>query len=227
MTRAEYEQILAAAFIDPARGEPTFIYGLLCPDTGECWYIGKSIRPLERLQNHLKEPPSNCHRSHWIQSLKRQGKKPELVFFECAQGEHPWQESERFWIDYGRRHGWPLTNNTSGGDGVSGLPAETRERMAATWLGRKHSPESLARMKVARASHPPRTQASKDRIRQKMAGRAIAWGAKLGEANRKLDPEQQATIRARVLAGEKVKDLAVEYSVHRTTISKINVGTYR
>lgn len=51
-------------------GSPVYIYGLTDPITEEIRYIGKSIRPTERLSNHCNEK-SNCHRSNWIQSLKK------------------------------------------------------------------------------------------------------------------------------------------------------------
>lgn len=44
---------------------------------------------------------------------------------------------------HGHANKWPLTNATSGGDGVPDLPPETRQRMAQVWIGRKHRPESL------------------------------------------------------------------------------------
>ena len=56
----------------------TYIYGLVDPETTEIRYIGKTIRPKERLQNHMNEV-SNCHRSNWLQSLKRKGLKAEMV----------------------------------------------------------------------------------------------------------------------------------------------------
>jgi len=43
---------------------------------------------------------------------------------------------------------------------------------------------------------------------------------------KKLTPEQCADIRRRAAQGEKVADLAAEYRVHRTTISKAKLGKY-
>lgn len=59
-----------------------------------------------------------------------------------------------------------------------------------------------------------------------MKGRVITWGAKLSEANKKLTPKQCADIRKRTAQGEKVIDLAAEFKVHRTTISKAKLGKY-
>ena len=58
---------------DMSEIRPVFIYGLTEPNSDEIRYIGKSVRPLERFRNHINEKPSNCHRSHWLQSLAARG----------------------------------------------------------------------------------------------------------------------------------------------------------
>lgn len=200
------------------------IYGLVDPETGEIRYIGKSIRPAQRLQNHMNEV-SNCHRSHWLQSLKRRGLRPELVILESVHGEWPWQESERYWIKRLKALGCRLTNNTSGGDGVSDLPPETRARMRQTWLDRKHKPETLAKLSIASKGRKHSGE-SKERMRQLMTGRKITWADKVAQSVRKFTDNLVVEIKGRLDGGEKVSALAIEYNAHRTTISKIKKGTY-
>jgi hypothetical protein len=204
----------------------THIYGLVDPRTQEIRYIGKSIRPKERLMNHCNEPPSNCHRSHWIQELKRLGIKPDMIFLESVSGEWPWQESEKWWIKHGRDNGWPLTNNTDGGDGVEGLPPETQAKIKAAWKGRKHRPETIAKLKAARALRPFHSAETRARMSAAQKGRVITWTDKLAVAIRKFSPEQVEEIRSRITNGEGVQSIAKEFGVHRTTISKIKMGTY-
>jgi hypothetical protein len=212
----------------PADANPwqtKYIYALVDPETEEIRYIGKSIRPSERLANHINEPQSNCHRSHWLHSLKAKGLKPILLIIEELSGNWPWQEAERYWIAFGHAQGWPLTNNTSGGDGVPDLPAATREKMRKVWLGRKHTPETL--IKLSKASRGRRHSAESKAARSAMfKGREITWTAELSLAVRKFDDVAVADIKARLVAGALVKDLALEYGVHRTTISKIKTGRY-
>lgn len=209
----------------PTLGPGTvYIYGLTDPETGEVRYIGKSIRPTERINNHMNER-SNCHRSHWLQSLKSRDLWPGLVIFEIIGGAWPWQHSERYWIAYGRKMGWRLTNNTSGGDGVPDLPAETRARMAAVWRGRKHSPETIEKMRAISGS---RTHSQETRAKMSKAhkGRKMTWGHKLSQITSSLTENQVGDIKEALANGEKVKDLAAKYNRHRTTISKIKMGTY-
>jgi hypothetical protein len=209
---------------DPLDWKRTYIYGLCDPESGAVRYIGKSVRPFERYTNHLNER-SHCHRTHWIQSLLARGLKPALTILEEVAGEWPWQEAERFWIARAKREGWPLVNSTSGGDGVPDLPPETRERMRKVWLGRKHSAESRAKI-GAQSRLRRKTPEQREHMRRKMAGRVIAWADKVAAAVRKFDEAEVAAIKARLDAGEQTQKLAAEFKVHRTTISKIKMGTY-
>lgn len=201
-----------------------YIYALSDPDTCQVRYIGKSIRPAERLQNHMNEV-SNCHRSHWLQSLKKAGKRPTITIIEQIAGDIPWQLSERYWIARGRKFGWPLTNNTDGGDGVPGLPQETRDRMASIWRGRKHKPESLAKISAA-SSARRHGQETRQRMSDAHTGREIKWTGKIADKLRKFSPDQVESIKRRIEAGAGTQDIASEFGVHRTTISKIKMGTY-
>jgi GIY-YIG catalytic domain-containing protein len=206
-------------------GAPVYIYALLDPDTQEVRYIGKSIRPAERYVNHLNEH-SNTHRCHWIQSLRKRGLEPDCCILERIEGAWPWQEAERYYIAHYRRMGCKLVNGTSGGDGVEGLSDESADRRNATWIGRRHRPETLA--KLSQASKGRKHSAEFRARRSAMfKGRKITWTGKIAEANRKLTDEDCARIRERLAAGEKNRTLAAEYGVHRTTISKVKMGKYK
>lgn len=169
---------------------------------------------------------SNCHRSHWLQGLKSNGLKPDMVILEEIRGSWPWQESERYWIKKGKSLGWPLTNNTSGGDGVPDLPKETRERMAQTWVGRKHKESTKKLISQKRKGLAVHSDEHKQYMSDIMKGRDITWGDKISESARKLSEEDIINIKKRLDDGERNKDLALEYGVHRTTLSKIKTGKY-
>jgi len=70
------------------------------------------------------------------------------------------------------------------------------------------------------------SQQHRETMSKVMKGRKITWIAKIAEKARKLTVDQATNIKTRLAAGEKVKDLAAEYGLHRTTISKIKMNTY-
>ena len=136
-----------------------------------------------------------------------------------------WRWWERKWIAIAKRDGWPLVNETSGGDGVPDLSDDARAKMIKTWTGRKHKPESIAKMAAASRGRL-HTEESKKRMSKIMTGRKILWVDKVAESLRKLTSEDVEIIKIRLANGEKNCDLSKEYGVHRTTLSKVKMGTY-
>ena len=201
-----------------------FIYALIDPFTFRIRYIGKTDNLKRRLANQLNET-SNTYRCHWLQSLKSKGKKPiQAVLQEVSESEN-WQEIEKKWIRIAKKYGWPLVNCTDGGDGVTNLSGESKERMLLTWKGRKHKPETLLKLSASSRGRV-KPEKSKDIVSQKMKGRKIEWADKLQTALRKFD-EATVFLVLEDLKTMKVIDVAAKYGVHRTTISKINCGTYK
>ncbi len=201
-----------------------FVYGLADPVTGDIRYIGKSIRPNERLMNHCNDHAS-CHRTHWIQSLITKGQRPQLVILQELPDGANWQAIERQWIAKARSAGWALTNGTDGGDGVVNLCDEAKAKMLKTWTGRKHKPESIAKMAAASRGRK-KSEASKEIMRQKMTGRNNTWGDKVSKSIRKLNDDQVHEVRRLLSEGVKNKVLAEKYNVHRTTITNIKMGYF-
>jgi hypothetical protein len=205
--------------------KPVYIYGLVDPETTAIRYIGKSIHPEQRLRNHINEKYP-CHRRNWIDSLKKKGLEPGLICLVELKGEsaNDWQAWERMYIAMARRDGWPLVNETEGGDGVPVIGDAARRRSIA-WVGRKHTPESIIKIgNASRGRH--HTEENKKRMSEMMTGRKILWADKVAEAVRKLTKEDVEEIKLRFKNGETTVELAKEYGVHRTTISKVNMGTY-
>jgi hypothetical protein len=205
--------------------KPTTIYGLYDPETDAIRYVGKTNQKLpKRLVAHCQEK-RKCHRTNWIQQLVRRGLRPIIEPIETIFGEWPWQESEKWWIAEFKRLGANLTNNTSGGDGVPNLPAETRARMRLVWLGRKHSIESMEKMRRASTGRFC-SQETRQKMSAKQRGRKITWVDKVAEGLRKLAPDDVFAIKEAFRNGEPNWKLAKRFGVHRTTISKIKMGTY-
>lgn len=202
-----------------------YIYGLIDPFTFKIRYIGKSIRPKERLSNQCNEK-SKTYRSNWIQSILSKGKKPIQVILETLNETDDWQKAERKWIYVARKYGWDLVNCTDGGDGVLNLSGESKKKMLATWKGRKHKPETLIKLSKASKGRV-KPQSSKETLSLKMKGREILWKDKLQSTIRKFNDSLLDEVKKDLDNGMMVKDAAIKYEVHRTTISKIKLGTYK
>jgi hypothetical protein len=201
------------------------IYALIDPRTDDIRYVGKTNQPLpRRLSAHLIEK-SKCHRCNWISELKRFGLVPLIEIIEEVKEGINWQEREIFWIKHLRIVGFNLTNNTSGGDGVPDLPKETREKIRRASLGRKHKPETIEKYRETRRGKI-HTEEHKQYMREKMTGRKNTWGDKVSVAMRKLTVDDANTILKRIKDGDMIKDIAADYKMHRTSISKIKMGTY-
>lgn len=101
----------------PKRNDPAesgVVYGLVDPDTKQIRYIGKATNFKNRMARYRCGDYSNPHQRNWLEKLKREGKWcEERVLEECLFNLG---EAERKWIKIGREKGWPLTNQTDGGD---------------------------------------------------------------------------------------------------------------
>jgi len=206
------------------------IYILIDPRTDEIRYVGKTEQSINaRINGHMQDN-TPCHRVHWLNELKREGLKPRaaiLVTIDLFEpfDENTWKIEEKYWIRKLKQMGARLTNNTIGGDGVVGLPAEARQRMRLTWLGRKHKPETIEKLKIARAKRVT-SEETKRKMSESQKGRKITWGDALSKANRKITEKGAQEIKRRIENGELVTAIANELKIHRTTISKIKAGTY-
>ncbi|MGD8501166.1 MAG: GIY-YIG nuclease family protein [Phycisphaerales bacterium] len=95
----------------------TFIYALKDPRNSDIRYVGKSNYPERRFWQHLNMG-QNVTKTAWIDELAALGLKPELVILEEVDTA-AWQDTERRWIAKGRQEGWPLTNVSDGGEGLT------------------------------------------------------------------------------------------------------------
>jgi len=94
---------------------PVWVYGLCDELGGEIWYIGKSVNPLERWGDHIRDPKDSPRER--ILRLLKQGQQPVMVILEVSDEQH-WEEAEKWWIAWGRKEGWSLVNIWDGGQGA-------------------------------------------------------------------------------------------------------------
>lgn len=155
-----------------------FIYGLVDPVTDDVRYVGKSVDPLSRFAQHLRDQTAT-RRGRWIRSLLAQDLRPGLMLLEVVTGD--WQVAERQWIAAYRAAGGDITNHTDGGDGISGLDAEARARLSAIMTQRLADPEVRARIftperaaAISRAlTGRPKTAAHVAKLSQNQPGRTL------------------------------------------------------
>jgi DNA-binding transcriptional regulator YiaG len=219
------KEFRAAYNLKPGDGT-CYVYALYDPRTLELRYVGKSIRPAERLTNEMNER-SDTHRCHWLQELRSLGLRPIQVILDAVPGE--WQTVERAYIAGARACTTRLTNATDGGDGVEGLSEESRAKMRATWLGRKHRAESLAKM-AASSRMRRHTPEWRQYMRGLMQGREFTpeHRQKIRAAIQKLSPDQVREIRALLRDHVSQYVIADRFGVHQGSISNIARGlTYR
>lgn len=146
----------------------TFIYALCEPDSHTVRYIGKSNTPKRRLTEHRRA--SSKHRSHlgnWLRSLN--GVPPELIVLREVSVDG-WEVAEERYIRLARGCGISLVNSTDGGEGITNPSDEVRDKMRSAWLGKKHSAETITKM---RASHAQRTYPTPSEEHKKNLSKAL------------------------------------------------------
>ena len=153
--------------------ETVFIYGLVDPISNEIRYVGKSVDPEGRLEQHIKDQ-SHVYRTYWIRSLLKRGLKPTCIILERVEPSNDWEASERYWIAYGHEQGWRLTNLTSGGDGLHDPSPETRAKMSKSQKAR--GPLSMkARASYSRAFKGRKlTKEWKEKISGSLIGHTVS-----------------------------------------------------
>jgi hypothetical protein len=87
------------------------IYILIDPDTNKIRYVGMTKLSLKhRLSLHLTEKKKITHKSHWINSLKDNNKKPKIFQIDSSSNLEELATKEINWIQYYLRKREKLTN---------------------------------------------------------------------------------------------------------------------
>jgi len=147
-----------------------YVYGLTDPRTLMIRYIGmaSNIRRPRRHADCLKSywDGVTSHKTNWIQELSRAGFNYEVCVLEESTSREELQQAEIWWIAFGRACGWPLTNETDGGDGQLNaseatraligaahfgktMPDEVRDRISASLMGRSTSEATREKLRIA------------------------------------------------------------------------------
>lgn len=114
------------------------IYKLVCPNTQDIKYVGKTICTLEeRLSNHNGHSPKLYN---WFGELTKQGKKPlifeiEKILIDSIESLDKSDKREKYWIAFYKSNGCDLLNMTH---------CNKREKLnSGQSYGKKDIPKSL------------------------------------------------------------------------------------
>ncbi|MDE1139970.1 NUMOD3 domain-containing DNA-binding protein [Paraburkholderia tropica] len=215
----------------------TIIYALLCPESGEVRYVGKtSMNLARRLSSHIMgcECGRDQHqpKNKWLAELVRKDLVPLIRILERVPDGESWEPVEMRWIAHYRAAlGKQLLNSAIGGHGPNGYvaSAETRAKISASGKARApyprkpHSAETKAKI-AATLTGRPGPMTGKKHSPETLAKMAAAReGRKLSESHRaklsevrnghEVSPEARAKIGAKVSAAaarKRAEKLALE-----------------
>lgn len=140
--------------------ESSFIYGLVDPHTGLIRYIGKTGWGQARVRLHQTQlHKDRTYKGNWLRKLKDEGLECEVEVLEVMPKELL-SEGERFWIEYAKCLGWPLTNLTDGGEGLHGhvFSEEHKAKISSANKGRKLTDEQKQKIRTAALQRDPLTR---------------------------------------------------------------------
>lgn len=121
-------------------------------------YVGQTSVGLARPYRHKLLASSNVHLNNWIKSLLKKSVCYQILIIEDVE-EQKLNDREIFWIAFYKAIGTNLLNATDGGGGIRGFKfsLDTKRKMSASRLGRKHPPrskESIERLSAALKDSP-------------------------------------------------------------------------
>ena len=154
----------------------TYFYILIDPETYKVRYVGKANNIHRRFIAHKSTSHyRKYHSAIWIKGLLSKGLEPIIKIIENFKykNKYEWGNRESYWIRCYRKLGFDLTNFTIGGEGGT-----TYGR-----LGKKNSPEHIAKTRAGRIGKPVKRSAVSN---EKRANGIRAYHAKCKEVGIKI-----------------------------------------
>jgi group I intron endonuclease len=182
------------------------------------FYIGRSIDVVRRLTQHRGLLRRHAHINNHLQaSWEKYG---EGVFsfatLEVVSDESLLAQREAWWCETLRAMGqFGYNQGEVDPDGVIRHSAETREKMAGSQKGRRHTPETIARMRLAAVEReaakwadPVQAAALRQAISEKTKGRKHTEEWKRANSERMRERVYTDEMRANMSAAQKkvIKD---------------------
>lgn len=186
------------------------VYALLEPAECKSYmrYIGITCKTTRRrLQQHINKSKINDnYRCRWIRKLQSQGYVPQIMSLYSNLTKTEAEEIEIELIEYFTYLGAKLVNTTAGGGGCLGYKhsAKTKKLISKLKSGKHIGPKN-----------PNYGNRNSIEVRKKMA---------LHRA-KKLSAKDVTEIRRKLKLGKKHKEIARQYGVSRTIVTRIKTGT--
>lgn len=185
----------------PAITGKVYIYAPVDPRTDAVRYVGKARNLRLRIAAHLTPfgLSRKTRKTSWLKSILRIGLRPSYRVLEIVD-EALWAETERKHIANQLAMGARLTNSTDGGDGSLGHTpsSETLEKMARAHRGRKHRPESIARMSETQRGRVVSDHTRKllsDALKGRPLPEAVAAKVRIAKTGKKVSEESREKMR--------------------------------
>lgn len=190
------------------------IYGLIDPRTLLVRYVGKSESGMSRPRSHRGLARTGRHCASWIRALIAAGFSYDIAVLEELPSRDVLEESERWWIAFGRASGWPLTNLTDGGGGCAGYKHSEQTKKRIGEASRRHlaakRPEVRAKMRErytpeVRAAYADRMRGDKNPAKRSEARAKMSlaqrrrWSDDARKNHHNTRPEHKARLRAAIL----------------------------
>jgi hypothetical protein len=211
-----------------------YIYIYLDPKTNEPVYVGKG-KGRRALTHRTKS--KNKHLNSLIKKRQSEGYTCEPMILNMPS-EQAALSAEKFYIaGIGRKDlkTGPLFNNTDGGEGVTGLvhSDKTKAKMSesrkgvpngrksqpGTFTGRKHTPETIAKMTGRKMSDEAKEKMSASAKGRKRSDEAIAKMAATNTGKKR--PEHALAMTGRKHTPESIEKMKI---ARRSRVIQPNVG---
>lgn len=211
-----------------------YVYELRLDGSSTPFYIGKGRGRRAKVHFTKKSLSDGSHRSNTILKAQRNGITVHINYWASNLPEDIANDLELELISIYGRHidgSGILTNKAIGGDSKSGFThsLETRKSIGSAGLGRKHSPETVERIREAArrqirkpVSEETRRKMSESRRGREMGPMSEEQKQKLREAN--LGKKHSAETRSKISKGLIGRPVSVET---RAKISASNTGRVR
>ena len=157
---------------------PVSIYAMHDTVTDDV-YVGATSGPIYfRKATHIHAAYVKKFRARsvamWIRQVLHEGRDIEIVALEVVPAGDDWQDVERFYVSQFRALGMPLLNERNGGLEAPENTQEIRLKIAAGNMGKKRTPEHIAKWQGA-SLVANRGKKRSDETRARMRA---AWAAK-------------------------------------------------